>query len=252
MMVKPELEKTLKSLRLSGILTTLPARVQQASDGSLSPLEFLEILLADETDRRKDRLFDRRIKLARIDPRYRLDAFDWSFNPKLPKKTICELATTRFIADRENAIFIGSPGTGKSHLAQSIALCAISAGYSALYYQIHELTDSIAEAEATGEQKSLLAKLLAADLLILDDLGLKRLKTSDTEEILEIIMRRYERSSTIMTSNRPIEDWAKVLGDAASASALLDRLMHHAHLVSFQGKSYRMEKAALAKTRRAN
>lgn len=252
MIVKPELAKTLKSLRLSGILTTLPARVQQASDGSMSPLEFLEVLLADEIDRRRDRLFERRIKLARIDPRHRLDAFDWSFNPRIAKKAVCELATTRFIADRENAIFIGPPGTGKSHLAQSIALCAINAGYSALYFQLHELTDAMAEAEAIGERKSFLAKCLAADLLILDDLGLKRLKSVDAEEVLEIIMRRYERSSTIMTSNRPIEDWAKVLGDAATASALLDRLMHHAHLIPFQGKSYRMEKAALAKKQTTN
>lgn len=250
MIVKPELEKALKSLRLSGILTTLPARVQQASDGAISPLEFLETLLADETDRRRDRLLERRIKLARIDPRCRLDSFDWSFNPKISKKALCELATTRFIVDKENAIFIGPPGTGKSHLAQAIALCTISAGYSALYYQLHDLVETIAEADATGQRKALLTKLLAPNLLILDDLGLKRLKPADGEEILEIIMRRYERSSTIMTSNRPIEDWAKVLGDAATASALLDRLMHHAHMIPFNGKSYRMEKASLDKTRK--
>jgi len=104
------------------------------------------------------------------------------------------------------------------------------------------------EASATGERKTFFAKLLKADLIILDDLGFKKLHHDDAEELLELIIRRYERSSTIMISNRPIEDWTKVLGDAATASALLDRLMHHAHLISFQGKSYRMEQSVLAKT----
>lgn len=250
MLIKPELEKTLKSLRLSGIITSLPARIQQSSDGGLAPLEFFELLLEDEVQRRRDRLFERRMRIARLDPNKRLDNFDWSFNKRLPKKNVCELATTQFIADRENAIIIGPPGTGKSHAVNAIAMCAIQAGYTALYFQIHDLIASIMEANATGERKTFFAKLLKADLLILDDLGFKRLNHDDSEELLELIMRRYERTSTIMISNRPIEDWAKVLGDAATASALLDRLMHHAHMIAFFGKSYRMEQTALAKNRK--
>jgi DNA replication protein DnaC len=247
MLIHPELQKTLRSLRLSGILASLPARIQQASDGGLAPLEFFECLLEDELQRRRDRLFERRLKLARLDPLKRIDNFDWSFNPKVPKKQLCELATARFIADRENIILIGPPGTGKTHIVNAIALCAVQAGYTALYFQIHNLVAAVMEADATGERKAFFKKLLKADLLILDDLGFKRLRHDDAEELLEIIMRRYEHASTIMISNRPIEDWPKVLGDAATASALLDRLMHHAHMLPFHGKSYRMECAALAK-----
>lgn len=250
MLIKPELEKTLKSLRLSGIITSLPARIQQSSEGGLAPLEFFELLLEDEVLRRRDRLFERRIRLARIDPNKRIDNFDWSFNKRLPKKQICELATTQFIANRENVVIVGPPGTGKSHAVNAITLCAIQSGYTALYFQIHDLIASIMEANATGERKTFFSKLLKTDLLILDDLGFKRLHHDDAEELLELIMRRYERSSTVMISNRPIEDWPKVLGDAATASALLDRIMHHAHMISFQGKSYRMEQTTLAKNKK--
>jgi DNA replication protein DnaC len=250
MLINHELERTLKSLRLSGILASLPARIQQASDGAIALMEFFELLLSDEVSRRKDRLFERRLKLARLNPLKRLDNFDWSFNPKISKKTVCELATVRFIAEHENVIAIGQPGTGKSHLMNAIALCSIHAGYSPLYFQIHDLIASVMEATATGQRNTLFAKLLKADLLILDDLGFKRFKHDDAEELLEIIMRRYERNSTIMISNRPIEDWPKTLGDAATTTALLDRLMHHAHMIAFQGKSYRLEENALAKNRK--
>lgn len=247
MLIKTELEKTLKSLRLSGVITTLPARIQQAQDGGLAPLEFFELLLEDEIQRRRDRLFERRMKLARLNPNKRLDNFDWHFNPRIPKKTICNLATTHFITNRENVIAIGPPGTGKTHIINAIALSAIQAGYRALYYQIHDLIASIMEANATDERKAFFTKLLKADILILDDLGFKRLRHDDAEELLEIIMRRYERSSTVLISNRPIDDWAKVLGDAATTSALLDRMMHHAHMIPFQGKSFRLEQTSIEK-----
>lgn len=203
MILNPQLQRTIKLLRLSGILDTLPARLQQSVDGNVSHLQFLELLLADEMDRRKDRLLKRRTKSARLNPLWTLDAFDWTFNPKIPKAKILDLASSRFILQRHNAIFIGPPGTGKSHLAHALGFAAIHAGYLVATYPVYEVTEMILEASQTGERKELFAKLLKPDLLILDDLGMKRLHAEMAEDLLEIIMKRYEKKSTILTSNRP-------------------------------------------------
>ena len=245
MFIKNELIKTLKALRLSGLIAALPARIEQAKSDNLDPADFLEIIFNDELDKRKDRLLERRIKSARINPDKRLDNFDFGFNPKIQKKTVFDLSTTQFIQNAQNAIFIGPPGTGKSHLAQAIGLCAIQAGLKVLYYQLHELLDVLIEANATGIKKTVTQKLLTPDLLILDDLGMKKLQPDRAEELLEIIVRRYEKNATIMTSNRPLEDWPKLIGDAATTSAILDRLMHHAVMVSFNGKSYRLHQTCV-------
>jgi len=247
MFLKNELVQTLKTLRLSGLIPALPARIQQAKADNLLPEEFLQIIFQDELDQRKDRLLDRRIKSSRINPDKRLDNFDFAFNPKIPKGLVLDLATTQFLDRAQNVICIGPPGTGKSHIAQAIALCAVQAGRKALYYQLYEVLDMMAEANLTGTKNLLVQKLLTADLLILDDLGMKKLSHDRAEELLEIIMRRYEKSATILTSNRPLEDWPKLIGDAATTSAILDRLMHHALMLSFNGKSYRLYQTSLEK-----
>lgn len=250
-MIPEPLIQSVKQLRLSGILPSLPARAQQAQDGAMTPLEFLETILHDEVEQRKDRVLRRRLKKAQINPQFRLDSFDWKFNPKIPKSQICELATTQFIAKHENAIFIGPPGLGKSHLAHSLALAAIQAGYSALCCPVFEILEQLTEATATGERKVFFDRMLKLDLLILEDLGMKRMSVDMAEDLLELMMRRYEKASTVMTSNRPMEDWPKIFGDAATTSALLDRLMHHAHLIQFTGKSYRLHQSVLDQKNRS-
>jgi DNA replication protein DnaC len=197
-------------------------------------------LVADELLCRQDRLLDRRTKQARFrDPDRSLDRFDFDFNKKMNRALIHELATGRFIQQREDALFLGPPGTGKSHLAQAIGRAAIQQGYRVWYREAHLLLEDLADATLGGTKKALIAELTTVPLLIIDDLGMRKLPHTAAEDLLEIIMRRYERASTLLTSNRPVEDWGKLLGDTAAITALLDRLLHHAHVLKCGPRSWR-------------
>ena len=235
-----ELDHALRKLRLSGMADVVEARLRQAQTDKLAPIDFVSTLVADELQRRQDRLFERRHKQARFrDPDRSLDSFDFDFNKKLNRSLIHELATARFIDQHEDALFLGPPGTGKSHLAQAIGRAAIQQGYRVLYREAHTLIEEIADATLDGTRKKLLADLAAVPLLIIDDLGMRKLPHTAAEDLLEVIMRRYERVSTIMTSNRPVDDWGKLLGDTAAVTAMLDRLLHHAHVLKCGPRSWR-------------
>jgi DNA replication protein DnaC len=235
-----ELDRALKKLRLSGMAGALETRLRQAQSEALAPIDFLSALVADELLRRQDRLFARHTKLARFrDPDRSLDSFDFDFNKKMNRALVYELATARFIANREDALFLGPPGTGKSHLAQAIGRAAILQGYRVFYREAHTLIEEIAEANVVGNRKDLLTELAAVPLLIIDDLGMRKLPHTAAEDLLELVMRRYERASTILTSNRPVDDWGKLLGDTAAVTALLDRLLHHAHVLKCGPRSWR-------------
>ena len=242
-MNQTELNHALRKLRLSGMADVLEARMIQARAETTSPVDFLSTLVTDELIRRQDRLIERRVHNARFRERDKtLDSFDFDFNKKIDRRLVCELATGRFVAQREDCLMLGPPGTGKSHLAQAIGHAAILQGYRVLYRETHALLEDVVDATLEDRRRDHLSEVAAVDLLIIDDLGMRKLPPTAAEDLLELVMRRYERASTIITSNRPVEDWGKVLGDNAAVSALLDRLLHHGHVLSCGPRSWRMHK----------
>jgi len=235
-----ELDHALRKLRLSGMADVLDVRLRHAQTEKLAPLDLVATLVSDELQRRQDRLFERRHKQARFrDADRSLDHCDFDFNKKMNRALIYELATSRFVGQREDALLLGPPGTGKSHLAQALGRAAIQQGYRVIYREAYTLIEEIADATLDGTHKVLIADLATVPLLIIDDLGMRKLPHTAAEDLLELIMRRYERASTMLTSNRPVDDWGKLLGDTAAVTALLDRLLHHAHVLKCGPRSWR-------------
>jgi DNA replication protein DnaC len=229
-----------RKLRLSGLISSLEIRLQEAMSHSLSHAEFLELALQDELAIRNDRRLQRRVKAAMFRELKTLEDFDWSFNPSIKKKLVFELATCRFIREARDVLWLGPPGVGKSFLCQAIGYQAIKSGFVVLYRSIFDVVRDFLHDEALGQEDKVLSRYLKPDLLIIDDMGMKQLPKRSGEYLFEIIMRRHELRSMMMTSNRPLEDWGKLVGDVPSATAILDRFLHHAELIQITGRSYRL------------
>ncbi|HXZ42435.1 MAG TPA: IS21-like element helper ATPase IstB [Terriglobales bacterium] len=235
-----EMNRALRQLRLGGMAAVLETRLHQAQAEAMAPIDLLACLISDELTRRSDRLLERRRKQADFrDPQATLDNFDFDFNKKMNRSLVFNLATSEFILKHEDGLFLGPPGTGKSHLAQAIGQAVIQQGYRVLYRETHVLLDELADATIDGTRKDYMTELASVPLLIIDDLGIRTLPLTAAEDLLEIVMRRYQRASTLVTSNRPVDDWGKLLGDTAAVTAMLDRLLHHGHVLKCGPRSWR-------------
>ena len=231
-----ELIYKMKSIRLSGMSEKLTIRLQEAVANELSYLELVTNLVDDELATRRDRLLNKRLKQARFPYMKSIYDFDFSFNPSINRPLVKQMAASAFVASRENILMIGPPGVGKTHLAIALSIEAIHKGFSALYRSVFDIPSEIAKQEV-----DVIEKYLKPDLFIIDELGMKNLNQAANEIILEVIHRRYQRTSTIIATNRPIEDWGKIFGDNATASAILDRFLESVHLLKITGKSYRLK-----------
>jgi len=242
--MKQTMVTTLRQLRLSGLASTLEVRFQEAAANRLSHEEFLELLLQDELTVRKNRLIARRLTLGGFRDQKTLEDFDWSFNPAVKSKPIFELSTGRFITAAQDVLFIGPPGVGKSHLVQAIGQQAVRLGFTVLYRSIFDLAREFLRDEDLAGEDKVLVSYLKPDLLIIDDMGMKQLVKRSGEFLLEVVMRRHENRATMMTSNRPIEEWGKLIGDIPAATAILDRFLQRATIITLTGKSYRLKNRA--------
>lgn len=235
------LDDNLRRLRLSGMAKTLSIRIHEAETAELPYQQFLESLIADEQNRRTSNLHDRRLKQAQFPYLKTSDEFDFDFNTSIKKREVADLMTGRCLIEGRNVLFIGPPGVGKTHLAVSLGISAVEKGYGVLYRSIFDFLEEMSLMIAEGHRGMFMKKMIQVPLLIIDEFGMKSIPPSLSEDLLELFHRRYSCRSTVICTNRPVEDWGKILGDVPAASAILDRFLEGVYLFKISGKSYRLQ-----------
>jgi len=234
-----ELKQTLKRLRLSGLLATLGDRVSYAKGVKLSYVEFLELILQDEVHRREQNSLNKRMKYAALDSNQTLERFDWDSKVTVDRDTLKELFSLEFIDRRENVIFCGPVGVGKTFLANAIAHSACRRGKKVLLLRAHKIFMTLRQSRADNSFEREMIKYIGPDLLVIDDFGLQKLTHQEANDFYEIVVERYGRASTIITSNRHVDEWEALFDDPILANSALDRLAHNAYQLIIEGESYR-------------
>jgi DNA replication protein DnaC len=236
----------LKQLRLSGVLETLEVRSQQAIHEQWAYTDFLARLLQDEVERRAQKQLALRVRRAALNAQKTVETYDFSFNPGLNRTLINDLATANFVRQRRNVLISGPTGTGKSHLAQALSHAVCRAGFAVTFLTADKMLRQLRAGRADDTFDRRLNQLLRVDLLVVDDFGLKPLTSPGPQDIYDVISGRYEKGAILLTSNRAPAEWMSVFQDPLLGSAGLDRLLHDAHTILLEGRSYRTQKGVLA------
>lgn len=237
-----QIQKSLRFFKLSGMAEILDVRIKQATDDNLGYAEFLSMLLEDEINKRSDNRKKRLYHGARLPFEKGIEDFDFTFQPSIKKQEILELSTCHFLEKKTNIIFIGQPGTGKTHLSVAIALSALGRGKTVLFTTVWEMINTLLQSRADYSYQKKIQQYLKPDLLILDELGYRSMAESTVEDFFEIVSKRYEKGSVIVTSNKPIHLWDSVFVDKTLTTAVVDRLIHHCNVIEIKGESYRFKK----------
>jgi DNA replication protein DnaC len=236
-----QLKKKIQHLKLSGVAKSLESRNKYAIENKLSYIDFLELLVEDEYISRQSNSYVKRLNRSKLDTTKTIDTYDFTYQPELNKSEILDLASCRFIHEHKNIVFMGNPGVGKTHLANAIGIEALKQGYKAHFIHASDIISKLMSARGDGTYYFILKELLNVDVLIIDEIGFKKIPQNSVDEFFEVIRRRYEYGSVIITTNRPFEEWANIFGDAVLASAIVDRIVHHSCIIKITGKSYRMK-----------
>jgi DNA replication protein DnaC len=249
-----QMNRKLAKLRLPGMATTIEQRLSQATEEKWAYSMFLETLLTDEIERRDNKLFQKRLAKSRLDLAKTLETFDFKFNPKLQIALIRELALCGFVENKQNIFILGPSGVGKSHLAQALGHQACRNGHEVGFYCTYQLFEWIYSGRGDGTHKKRLAHVIKMPILILDDFGLQSLNEAQQEDLYQIIAQRYEKSSTIITSNRDFNEWPSIFVNPLLGTAALDRLVHKGIQVIIEGSSYRLAefKKTCTRTKKTN
>lgn len=236
-----EIINKLKKFKLSGMVKSLESRNQYAIENQLSYLDFLSLLLEDEECNRQSNSIKKRYSKSRLDSSKTIMGYDFNYQPGLNKREILDLSSCRFIEEKKNIIFMGNPGVGKTHLANAIGLEALKKGYKVLFTHSNDMVNKLISSKGDGSYFTVLRELLNVDLLIIDEVGFKKITLNYVDEFFEVIRRRYENKSIIITTNRNFEEWGNIFGDVVLASAIIDRLVHHSYIFKIEGNSYRIK-----------